>query len=127
MIPDNLRHLLVDPNYGSLGTVRPDGSPQVNPMWFEFDGERILFTHTTTRQKFRNLQENPAMSLSVLDPENPYSYIEVRGRLVDVTPDPEAAFYARLGRRYGSSGQENTPDKADRVILAMSIEKVSGR
>jgi PPOX class probable F420-dependent enzyme len=126
VIPDDLRDLLDDPNYGALGTVRPDGTAQVNPMWFEFDGERLLFTHTTKRQKFRNLEENPSMSFMVFDPANPYRYLEVRGRLVEVTPDPEAEFYARLGRRYGSSGQENSPDKADRVILAMSVEWAGG-
>lgn len=125
-IPENLLDLLQNPNYAALGTVRPDGTPQVNPMWFEFDGERLLFTHTTTRGKYRNLQKNPAMSVMVFDPENPYRYIEVRGRLAEVTPDPEAEFYARLGRRYGSSGQENSPDKADRVVLAMSIDWVGG-
>jgi PPOX class probable F420-dependent enzyme len=125
-IPDGLRDLLENPNYAALGTVRPDGTAQVNPMWFEFDGERVLFTHTTKRAKFRNLQENPSMSVMVFDPQNPYRYIELRGRLVDVTPDPEAEFYARLGRRYGSSGQENSPDKADRVVLAMSIDWVGG-
>jgi PPOX class probable F420-dependent enzyme len=123
-IPDNLRDLLENPNYGSLGTVRPDGTVQVNPMWFELEGDRLLFTHTTARQKFRNLQANPSMSLSVFDPANPFRYIEVRGRLVDVTADPEGEFYVRLGKRYGNAGQEAPPDKADRVVLAMSIEHV---
>jgi PPOX class probable F420-dependent enzyme len=127
VIPDNLHHLLANPNYGALGTVRPDGSAQVNPMWFEYDGERILFTHTTKRQKFRNLQANPSISFMVFDPENPYSYIEVRGRLDEVIPDPTGEFYVRLGKRYGNADQEAPPDKADRVILAMSVEKVSGR
>lgn len=123
-IPDDLRDLLEEPLYGALGTVRPDGTVQVNPMWFEWDGDRLLFTHTTQRQKFRNLQSNPSMSLAVFDPDDPHRYIEVRGRLVDVTPDPTGAFYVRLGRRYGNAGQQPPPDSADRVILAMSIEKV---
>ncbi|MFX5554936.1 PPOX class F420-dependent oxidoreductase, partial [Acinetobacter baumannii] len=90
----------------ALGTVRPDGTVQVNPMWFEFDGEHVLFTHTTTRQKYRNLQANPSMSFMVFDPDQPYRYIEVRGRLVDEVPDPEGAFYVRLGQRYGNAGQQ---------------------
>ncbi|RKT31211.1 PPOX class probable F420-dependent enzyme [Microbacterium sp. AG1240] len=124
MIPDDLRDLLDEPNYGALGTVRPDGSVQVNPMWFEYDGERLLFTHTTTRQKFRNLEANPSMSLMVFDPDNPYRYIEVRGRLVEATPDPEGAFYVRLGQRYGNADQQPPPDSADRVVLSMSIEHI---
>lgn len=124
MIPDDLRDLLDEPNYGALGTVRPDGSVQVNPMWFEYDGEHLLFTHTTTRQKFRNLEANPSMSLMVFDPDNPYRYIEVRGRLVEATPDPEGAFYVRLGQRYGNADQQPPPDSADRVVLSMSIEHI---
>ncbi len=127
MIPDALRDLLENPNYGALGTVRPDGTVQVNPMWFEFDGEHVLFTHTTTRQKYRNLQANPSMSFMVFDPDQPYRYIEVRGRLVDVVADPEGAFYVRLGQRYGNVGQQPPPDRANRVILKMSVEKVGGQ
>lgn len=127
MIPDALRDLLENPNYGALGTVRPDGTVQVNPMWFEFDGEHVLFTHTTTRQKYRNLRANPSMSLMVFDPDMPYRYIEVRGRLVEEVADPEGAFYVRLGKRYGNAGQEAPPDRADRVILKMSVEKVGGQ
>lgn len=127
MIPDALRDLLENPNYGALGTVRPDGSVQVNPMWFEFDGEHLLFTHTTTRQKYRNLQANPSMSLMVFDPDQPYRYIEVRGRLVGEVADPEGAFYVRLGQRYGNPAQQAPPDLAQRVILKMSVEKVGGQ
>lgn len=127
MIPDALRDLLENPNYGALGTVRPDGSVQVNPMWFEFDGEHLLFTHTTTRQKYRNLQANPSMSLMVFDPDQPYRYIEVRGRLVGEVADPEGAFYVRLGQRYGNPAQQAPPDRAQRVILKMSVEKVGGQ
>ncbi|KEP75220.1 F420-dependent protein [Microbacterium sp. SUBG005] len=127
MIPDAQRDLLEKPHYGSLGTVRPDGTVQVNPMWFAFDGEHLLFTHTVIRQKYRNLQRNPSMSLMVFDPERPYRYIEVRGRLVDAEPDPEGAFYVFLGKRYGNAQQEAPPDRADRVILKMSIDKVGGQ
>ena len=127
MIPDEHRDLLENPNYGSLGTVRPDGTVQVNPMWFEFDGEHLRFTHTSTRQKFRNLQHNPSMSLMVFDPERPYRYVEVRGRLIAAEPDPTGAFYVRLGQRYGNAEQAAPPDSADRVILKMSIDKVGGQ
>ena len=121
-IPENYRRLLTEPFYGSLGTVRPDNTVQVSPMWFLYDGETIRFTHTTTRAKYRNLQSNPSMSLAVFDPEQQYRYIEVRGRLLEVIPDPTGAFYVVLGKRYGSADQQPPADSADRVILVMSIE-----
>jgi PPOX class probable F420-dependent enzyme len=126
-IPADLVHLLEQPFYGALGTVRPDDTVQVSPMWFEHDGETLRFTHTNKRAKYRNLQRNPSMSLAVFDPSTPTQYIEVRGTLVEVIPDPEGAFYVRLGQRYGNPAQQAPPDKEDRVILVMSIEHIAGR
>lgn len=126
-IPDHLRDLLERPLYGALGTVARDDSAHVSPMWFEFDGDSIRFTHTTTRAKYRNLQRNPSMSLAVFDPDKPTRYIEVRGRLVEVTEDPTGAFYQRLGRRYGTPDTPAPPDSADRVVLVMAIDRVIGR
>ena len=122
IIPADLRPMLVEPNLGFLGTIRPDDTVQVNPMWFEFDGEHIRFTHTTKRQKYRNLKHNSSMSLAVVREKDFYRYLEVRGRLVDVVPDPEGEFYVRLGQRYGDADVQPPADKADRVILVMSVE-----
>ncbi len=105
-IPPALAPLLERPLFASLGTIRPDDTVQVNPMWFEYDGEHIRFTHTNKRGKYRNLQPNPSMSLLLID-------------------DPTGAFYVRLGQRYGNPDQQPPPDKADRVILVMAIEKAN--
>ena len=128
-LSDHFARILAAPAFGHLGTVRPHGSVQVNPMWFEFDAEAgvMRFTHTTKRAKYRNLQKNPHMTLEVVDPENPMKYVEVRGRLAEVIPDPEGAFYVHLGQRYGDPDTQAPADKADRVILVMAIEKVNGR
>jgi PPOX class probable F420-dependent enzyme len=96
-------------------------------MWFEFDGEHLRFTHTNQRGKFRNLQRNPSMSLLLIDDQNPQRYLELRGRLADVSDDPTGAFYVRLGRRYGNPDQQPPPDRANRVVLVMDIEKVNAR
>ncbi|WP_261166342.1 PPOX class F420-dependent oxidoreductase [Microbacterium sp. Marseille-Q6965] len=125
VIPADYRHLLELPLYGHLGTIRPDDTVQVTPMWFEFDGEHVRFTHTTRRQKYRNLRHNPSMALSIIDPDNPLRYLEVAGSLADVVPDPEGAFYVRLQNRYGNPSQTPPPDAADRVILVMSIERAT--
>lgn len=125
VVPEDLRHLLDLPLYVHLATVRPDGTAQVNPMWFAFDGEHVKFTHTTKRGKYRNLQHNPSMAFSVLDPDSPYRYLEVRGRLAKVEPDPTGAFYVELGTRYGNADQQPPADRADRVILFMTLEKTT--
>ncbi|MEY2849013.1 MAG: hypothetical protein RI885_1679 [Actinomycetota bacterium] len=122
LIPDDYLPLLQNANYGHLGTIRPDDTVQVNPMWFEYDDGVVRFTHTTKRGKFRNLQHNPSMALSVIDPTNPFRYLEVRGTLIDTVADPDGVFYVRLGRRYGNPDQQPPADRADRVILVMRIE-----
>ena len=122
VIPAHLLPLLEEPNYAYLGTIRPDDTVQVNPMWFAFDGETLRFTHTTKRAKYRNLMHNPSMSLAITDPVDPLRYVEVRGRLIEVIPDPEGAFYVELGKRYGNPDQQAPADRADRVILVMSVE-----
>jgi PPOX class probable F420-dependent enzyme len=126
-IPDKLIDLLQRPIFASLGTIRPDNTVQVNPMWFDHDGETVRFTHTTRRAKYHNLQHNPSMSLLITDPDKPLRYVELRGRLVEIIPDPDGDYYVHLGRRYGNPDQAPPPDKAARVVLVMSIDTVSGR
>ncbi len=79
VIPDDYRDLLERPLYAHLATIRPDGKPQVNPMWFAWDGEHLRFTNTTVRQKYKNVTANPEVAISVNDPDQPYRYLEVRG------------------------------------------------
>ena len=77
-VPAGYDDLLERPLYGHLATTRPDGSVQVSPMWFDWDGELLRFAHTTKRQKYRNVQRNPRVAMSISDPDNPYRYLEVR-------------------------------------------------
>ncbi|MCU1514050.1 MAG: class F420-dependent enzyme, partial [Microbacteriaceae bacterium] len=109
-IPSDYVHLLENPKYGALGSIRPDDTVQVNPMWFQYDGQNLRFTHTTARAKYRNLMHNPSMSLAIIDPANVFTYLEVRGTLTEVVPDPTGEFYVRLGKRYGNAGQTPPPD-----------------
>ncbi len=118
-IPEGYSSLLERPLYGHLATVRPDGAPQVNAMWFAWDGEVLRLTHTTKRQKYRNIAANPAVAMSVIDPDNPFRYLEVRGVVEEIVPDPEGAFYLELNDRYDGPLTEAPADKADRVILVV--------
>jgi PPOX class probable F420-dependent enzyme len=125
-IPEGIRDLVERPLYASLGTTRPDGSPQVNPMWFVWDGEFLWFTHTNRRQKFKNLEHEPRVSISIFDPDQPYRYTEIRGVVDHIDPDPEAKLYQRLSERY--QGKPTTPpDAADRVAIAIKPTWVHGQ
>jgi PPOX class probable F420-dependent enzyme len=125
MIPDEYADLLDRPLFGHLATVRPDGTPQVNPMWFSWDGTHLRFTNTTRRQKHRNVTAEPRIAMSVNDPDRPYRYLEVRGRVERIEPDPEAAFFAELAKRYGLELDGPPGDAADRVVFVVRPEAVS--
>jgi PPOX class probable F420-dependent enzyme len=100
--PQSHADLLERPLFAHLATIRPDGSPQSSVMWFAWDGRRVRFSHTSTRQKYRNLLSDGRVSFHVQDPDNAYRTLEVRGLVESMDPDPDAEFYRTLQRRYGS-------------------------
>jgi PPOX class probable F420-dependent enzyme len=120
--PESHADLLDKPTFAHLATVRPDGSPQSSVMWFAWDGDRIRMTHTKTRQKFRNLADEPRVALSIADPDDQYRFLEVRGVVEGVEDDDEqASFYQSLQKRYGMDYP--VKDAAVRVILTIRPEK----
>lgn len=121
-IPERALELLGRPILCNLATTRPDGAPQVNPMWFVWDGEFIWFTHTNYRQKFKNIAHEPRVSISILDPDDKYGYTEIRGVVDHIDPDPEAKLYQRLSEWY--EGSAVVPDDAaKRVAIAVRVTK----
>ena len=121
VIPESLADLVEQPLYAHLATVRPDGTPQVNPTWFRFDGEFLWLTTTASRQKNRNWQAQPAVALSITDPDRPSRYLEIRGRVERIIPDPSGAEFVRLAERYGVP-QGPPPDAAERIAVAIRPE-----
>ncbi len=100
VIPGTHADLLESTALAHVATVGPEGEAQVNPVWFDWDGRRLKFSQTTTRQKYRNVQRDPRVALSIVDPDNPYRYLEVRGRVVEVEPDPDRAFINKMAKKY---------------------------
>jgi PPOX class probable F420-dependent enzyme len=128
LVPDELLDLLDRPLIASLATVRADGSPQVNPMWFAWDGEFIRFSHTNFRQKYRNITANPAVAVAIVDPDDAYRYLEVRGVVERIDPDPTGAFFVELAKRYDAPfGTEPPTDAAERVIFVLRPTAVGRR
>ncbi|GAB7036996.1 MULTISPECIES: PPOX class F420-dependent oxidoreductase [Catenuloplanes] len=117
-VPESHADLLDRPVFAHLATIRPDGSPQSSVMWFAWDGEVIRMTHTKTRQKFRNLEKEPRVALSISDPQDEYRFLEVRGTVETIEDDDaEASFYASLQQRYGNVYP--IPDANVRVIMTI--------
>lgn len=100
VVPQTHRDLLDKPVIAHLATARPDGSLQNNPVWFEWDGEFIKISQTKTRQKMRNVENDPHVALSPTDPNNPCRYLEVRGVVDHVVEDADRGFIDGLSERY---------------------------
>ena len=98
-IPESAYHYFDNPNFANVATVMSNGAPHVTPVWIDRDGDMILFNTARGRVKEQNIARDPRVALSVLDPSNPYHYIQVRGRaeLVDEGAD---AHIDRLAKKY---------------------------
>ena len=123
VIPEELSDLLESKALAHVATIGPGGEPQVNPVWFGWDGQHLLFSQTTTRQKYRNVQRDPRIAISIVDPENPGRYLEVRGRVVEVQPDPDKAFIDQMARKYlGVERYTWSQPGEERVIIVVEPE-----
>jgi PPOX class probable F420-dependent enzyme len=92
MIPEGEHDLLISTALAHIATIGSRGEPQSTPVWFGWDGEYIRFSQTKRQQKYRNLRHDPRIALSMVDPRNPYRYLEVRGVVVAFEDDPDRAF-----------------------------------
>src|SRR5262245_37967627 len=99
-IPSALADLFQKKAFANLATLMPDGSPQVTPVWVDYDGTHVLVNSARGRQKDKNLERNPAVALSILDPENPYRYLEVRGRVIEATEQGADAHIDKMAKKY---------------------------
>jgi len=125
-IPDNYLDLFQKKAFANLATLMPDGSPQVTPVWCDYDGENVLINTATGRVKDKNLQREPRVSLSILDPDNPYRYLEVRGRVVERTLDGANDHIDKLAKKY--LGVDVYPWRSQnevRVIYKIKPERTS--
>jgi PPOX class probable F420-dependent enzyme len=100
VIPEKYRDLFQKRAFASLGTLMPDGRPQVTPVWCDFDGEHVIFNSAKGRQKDRNVRRDPRVSMAIIDPENPYRYLEIRGRVVEITEDGADDSINKLAKKY---------------------------
>ena len=82
---DAQKKYLADKNFGHVVTLNRDGSPQVSPVWVEYDGKHVIVNSEEKRLKVRNLKRDPRVSISIQNAENPYEYIEIRGKVVEIT------------------------------------------
>lgn len=125
-IPEEFRDLFERKTFANFATVMPDGTPQVTPVWVGYDGDHLLVNTAKGRQKERNVQRNPKVGLSIIDPDDPYRFVSVRGEVEEVTEDGAVDHINELTRRYmdrdeyPNLGEEGGP----RVIIRIRPDRV---
>ena len=124
-IPSTHSDLLQKPAFANMATLNPDGSPQVTPVWFDFDGTSLLVNTARGRVKDRNLQRDPRVAVAIADPENPYRYIGIQGRVSEMTEKGADAHIDKLAKKY--LNKDKYPFRAPgevRVLLKITPEKI---
>lgn len=125
-IPENYLDLFDKKVFASLATLMPSGSPQVTPVWIDYDGENVVFNTAVGRQKDKNLQADGRVSLALVDPDNPYRYLEVRGTVIERTTDGADDHINKMAKKY--LGQDVYPFRQPgevRVIFKIKPERTS--
>ncbi|WP_405614986.1 PPOX class F420-dependent oxidoreductase [Streptomyces sp. NBC_01511] len=122
---EETRELLDGRNFATVATLNRDGGPQTSVVWIVREGDTVLFSTTTGRQKARNLARDPRVSLTVFDTANPYRSIDIRGT-VELIDDPEKSLPPRLSQRYLGEDPPADPEGVFRLIVRVTPQKVTG-
>jgi PPOX class probable F420-dependent enzyme len=122
-IPDSHRDLLGG-DIATLATVGEDGYPQVSEVWFLTEGDQIAMSLNTRRQKVKNLEAEPACTVLLLDLQNPYRYLEIRGTAV-IAPDEDRAFAEEIGAKYHADLREHDAPGDRRVVVRIVPVRVN--
>ncbi len=119
-IPAGFQDLLKDQTraFAFLATLMPDGSPQVTPIWFDYKDGKIYINTAKGRAKDRNMRDHPEVALDILDPGNPYRYIQIRGKVVEITEKGAKEHADQLSRKYTGQDYSHTPGEV-RVMYAI--------
>jgi PPOX class probable F420-dependent enzyme len=99
-LPDKYADLLQKKAFANLATLNSDGSPQVTPVWVDYDGKFVRINSARGRQKDKNIARDPRVSLAIQDPENPYRYLEIRGKVVEATEKGADDHINKLAKKY---------------------------
>ena len=123
-IPQAYRDLFDKKSFAHVATVGADGAPQVTPVWIDQEGQYIRFNTARGRVKTQNLERMPKIALSVQDPENPYRYLTIQGRVSEMTENGADAHIDKMAKKYFD--KDVYPGRAPgekRVIVKITPEK----
>jgi len=126
-IPSQFTDLFNKKTFAALATVMPDGTPQVTPVWVDFDGTHVVVNSARGRQKDKNMKVGAPVALSLIDPDNAYRHLQVRGRVVAVTEQGADQHIDKMAKKY--LGQDKYPFRQPgevRVLYKIEPTSTSG-
>jgi PPOX class probable F420-dependent enzyme len=125
-LPELAHKLLTEGrNFAAVATLMPDGSPQVSIVWIDSDGEHVILNTAEGRVKPKNLRRDPRVAVTVMNSENPYEQVMIRGRVVEMTHNGADAHIDRLAKKY--LGVDKYPYRGpgeQRVIIKIVPEHI---
>ncbi len=126
-IPSQFLDLFQKKAFASLATVMPDGTAQVTPVWGDYEGGRVIVNSARGRRKDKNMKVGASVALAIMDPDNPYRHLQVRGRVSEVTEQGADAHIDRMAKKY--LGKDKYPFRQPgevRVIYKITPTSSSG-
>lgn len=126
-IPNDFQDLISDDvkSFAFLATTMSNGSPQVTPVWFNTDSSHLLINSAKGRIKDINMRNRPNVAIVIVDPQDPYRYIQIRGRVVEITEVRAREHINALSKKYRGKDVFEVPPNEIRVIYKISIEKTN--
>jgi|ERR1051326_1215283 PPOX class probable F420-dependent enzyme len=122
-LTDDVKTLIDKANFAHLATLMPDGSPQIAPVWIGRDGDRILVATGEGSLKAKNTKRDARVALSVVDFENPYEELQIRGRIVERRGDADLKIMDRISHKYTSAPFPMRAPEG-RIVLVIEADRV---
>jgi PPOX class probable F420-dependent enzyme len=122
-LSEEIKALVCGANFAHLATLMRDGSPQVDSVWVDLEGDTILVCTGAGSLKAKNTKRDARVGLSVIATDNPYKEAQIRGRVVEQRPDPDFTVIDRVSRKYTGSPFPWRDKPAERLVLVIAIER----
>lgn len=127
MLDPTVKELATGTNFAALTTLLPDGQPQTHIMWVDATDDQLLVNTEVERQKFRNVQRDPRVTVTIFERDNPYHYAEVRGRVTEMVRGEEARRQLEdLSQKYQGTPFQS-PIGSERVVLRITPDRQLAR
>jgi PPOX class probable F420-dependent enzyme len=121
-LSDDVKRLVDRPNFAHLATIMSDGSPQSSPVWITREGNFLLVCTEASSLKGRNSLRDARVSISMVDFVDPYSEVQIRGRVIEQRPDPELRYYDAVSKKYVGKPWPYRDEKSP-IVLIIEVTK----